>query len=1263
MQKDYAEILFQSVDQIISERLKGISYDITDTVTIINTDYALNGKYEVSDGSATYYAYSSDTTYELDDVVYVTVPNGDYSQQKIIIGKYVADNDKPYVFQTPFQTIVDVTGNIITDKTISTTGLVANNPADVKMTLLWQKNFKEINQPLNGYTRLGLQAQFRSWLTELECAKGEYGLLLRITIANDITVDKKSRLAELQELFLKQSTAVEEQSDLYVYIKETLKIELSESFYKQSLEIQKSEIEQLYYNSIYKTYDLSLSTNDMYGDPFNYNSFYQQEQVFNIADLGTIIKGELYFYEKPGTFINKNNELLPYQDEFGNLLIPNLFVKDPYICLGYDIGEFDEESAVLFTNNTRTYTSKQSDAINEKTIQLRWFHEGKGYNVQPENITNYEIRWYRYAFGSPAADEYCGVYWKRVNEENKNSFLYSFIPNTKKENEQIKVIIIQGTDYIVSNIITFTNEQEVVNDATKDFLAGLNIWCTDGSYGNYYIYDPGNKILEQYRTTEAHKLVAMFSAEDALLEKNNTAALLTEAESITWTFNTTSTMIIVNNINYSYKYNENKIIAAPTNISSLSVDETGMIYTFKCTDNSIVIYDDNEKIISITRHGDKNNGYAIDAEQYYFIKESYAQSAQNNIVQCKIVKNGNEYFTSKRLGFGQAGTTGTDATLRIYFDPAYRHSLISKDGGDTLNVRAVLYDSQNQEIDLNDETDTKARVEWKWYAKSGTNVSIIPFTGTASDENNYNLKIGEVYYQSNARNEVILQSSSKISMDTFLILEVTIKGWGNFDLTVRRPVPISAEFFSYDSKVYKPTFIDCAEEVIYGTAGYVDYYKEAWRLHYNTDLNNNGSMDLLMPNDASGGFWELWTPDITTDTTAREKFVGTFDNNVLKPLAFYVENADKYGGQYFLNNEVIWSQPVYVCQNTYPSSTLSEWDGKSLTIDYDKGSILATSIAAGKKDGQNRFSGVLIGEWGNTNSSGDITKQTGVYGFHEGAMSYAFKEDGTAFIGKSGKGRLLFDGTHSTITSELYDQTFNRGMMLDFDDGLIKLRSSSGNIELNANPDSNSYPFKIGSKFWVTWDGTLTAVNGNFSGTITGSEIYIPNSYDPTFSVDSSGNITAKSGTIGGFTITSNSIYSNNNKGTYGGSEGIFLGSNGRFSLGDKFKFSGNTLFIASNIYRPSASSANAAYFLIGINNINESGNDRLQIGSAGTKADYDGVSIYGAGEGIYLVAVGSDISASGGAANKKVLQLRNDGVTLYGYTAEQQEGFYARFA
>jgi hypothetical protein len=53
-------------------------------------------------------------------------------------------------------------------------------------------------------------------------------------------------------------------------------------------------------------------------------------------------------------------------------------------------------------------------------------------------------------------------------------------------------------------------------------------------------------------------------------------------------------------------------------------------------------------------------------------------------------------------------------------------------------------------------------------------------------------------------------------------------------------------------------------------------------------------------------------------------------------------------------------------------------------------------------------------------------------------MSYAFKEDGTAFIGKSGFARLKFDGNESTIASESYTAG-NYGMMIDFDDGFIDI--------------------------------------------------------------------------------------------------------------------------------------------------------------------------------------------------------------------------------
>jgi hypothetical protein len=46
----------------------------------------------------------------------------------------------------------------------------------------------------------------------------------------------------------------------------------------------------------------------------------------------------------------------------------------------------------------------------------------------------------------------------------------------------------------------------------------------------------------------------------------------------------------------------------------------------------------------------------------------------------------------------------------------------------------------------------------------------------------------------------------------------------------------------------------------------------------------------------------------------------------------------------------------------------------------------------------------LLGDWSGTNSQDTITKNTGLYGFHEGVMSFYFKDDGTAAIGKAGKG-------------------------------------------------------------------------------------------------------------------------------------------------------------------------------------------------------------------------------------------------------------------
>jgi hypothetical protein len=93
----------------------------------------------------------------------------------------------------------------------------------------------------------------------------------------------------------------------------------------------------------------------------------------------------------------------------------------------------------------------------------------------------------------------------------------------------------------------------------------------------------------------------------------------------------------------------------------------------------------------------------------------------------------------------------------------------------------------------------------------------------------------------------------------------------------------------------------------------------------------------------------------------------------------------------------------------------------------------------------------MMGDWSNSDLDTDkeISRQTGIYGFHHGAMSYAFKEDGTAFIGKSSMARINFDGSNATIYSSGYEQNGSAGMMIDLYGNnrkpAIYLKSMDGN--------------------------------------------------------------------------------------------------------------------------------------------------------------------------------------------------------------------------
>ena len=85
---DYTENLFSSIDTIIAERVKHLSYDTTEIVEIIDDRNAANGIYKISpNGQFEEIIYSDNPTYKIGDKVYLLrIAN---SERRFIIGLYL----------------------------------------------------------------------------------------------------------------------------------------------------------------------------------------------------------------------------------------------------------------------------------------------------------------------------------------------------------------------------------------------------------------------------------------------------------------------------------------------------------------------------------------------------------------------------------------------------------------------------------------------------------------------------------------------------------------------------------------------------------------------------------------------------------------------------------------------------------------------------------------------------------------------------------------------------------------------------------------------------------------------------------------------------------------------------------------------------------------------------------------------------------------------------------------------------------------------
>lgn len=134
----------------------------------------------------------------------------------------------------------------------------------------------------------------------------------------------------------------------------------------------------------------------------------------------------------------------------------------------------------------------------------------------------------------------------------------------------------------------------------------------------------------------------------------------------------------------------------------------------------------------------------------------------------------------------------------------------------------------------------------------------------------------------------------------------------------------------------------------------------------------------------------------------------TWTKDVTAPASYNPQTK-----KYAYHRKFWFRQAIPLTQNLYSSSLLNSWDG-SLLIDEKNNAILTQMIAAGTKNKEdNTFSGVVMGDWAKKgDSSLDVP---GMYGLNRGEQVFGLRINGTGYIGKSGKGRIIFDGNHGMI--------------------------------------------------------------------------------------------------------------------------------------------------------------------------------------------------------------------------------------------------------
>ena len=1163
---NYENQILDAIDTMVNSAIQKAGYDKTIKAVIVSLEDATIGKYKVRYQDSEIEAYSNniDLIYPAGTLVTVLIPGNDFSQTKTILDAVEKGKVEYVTILEEDEQYESTGGNTITASQMF--GLCSYKENDVKILFDREAGINDINLDTLSFAdyiqnseSIICGAEFKTDLDEIQKVRGNFGVVFEIDFIDNLTgatitkaykvdVNKMTGNPYEQTTFTRQYAIFKINADNFDAINRIY-------IFSENFPINDDTKEK---NDIYvSTFELSpvnkLSQEELDGYYLELSkkgkSYFDAESTetdvvtlqANLKQKNKTITMDIeYYWFKENSSVDSSSSTY------------NRFGGEGWECLNkYNIINAENDIR-MFLSGDNILEIKKADVPTESLIiKCVAVKDGIGIVSNESKILNYDTSYnleiisdsgnqFYYDNGNPTL--ICKVNGLNDNENYTyqwnyidNNGIYQLLEETTEDNE-IYNAAVEDYELLLAQIDTgiampAANQNEL--NRLKTIIDSFDY--TQRVEGNTIHKIDLTKILEEITfkclvkkddiilgtTSYTIKNTLALEGEYTLNIINGTQVFNYSTSGIAPTSDTLEKPITLLPLSFEIKDNLGNLM------SNTVLENCEIYWTVPVEDTMIIANDSNELTLNYTIADKFDSNKLVNNNIQLMVKYK------------SLILNATTAFTFTKDG--EPGTNGTDVICKIVPNIS-----------ETFNEYPMI---------VNGNLNFIPATQGKWFKvqlwENGEKI----FEGTDSDNSHIiTWSILKNTYTKNDGAEIADPANISVTGSTFSYL-----GYNNAAASIVKaqvdykgvtyyctlPVLIATTENNYSIKLVNNSGF---RYVMYSSDGKKPQYDNIRPFEINvTQIINGYEEDITNINNSYQPIYQ-WFIQGKIFNVASNNFIDdlhlTFgdNSNLTGNKRFFIPSED-YDGENVTNAvevKILTNNlteigkiliPIHFYLDRYGLSDLAGWDGNRIALNQESGSILAPQVGAGKKESDNTFSGVLMGTV--KERSSDIYER-GLFGYYHGQRSIFLDSDtGMSIFGFSGKGQIIIDPTDGTakLYGGNYKNNNNSGMIIDLTTPEIKFG--------NGNFSVNQYGY-LTAKGGGTIGGWNITKNGSWDVLSAGNIILDSRGFmsggadaDHAWSINTDGKATfndafirgtieASGGTIGGWKIDIDKIYSSN---------------------------------------------------------------------------------------------------------------------------------------